>query len=214
MTETTSMVTFANPRARLADAGADERLHARQAQGVPLPLCEIRIVDEEQRDLPWDGVAAGELLVRSPWVASAYFQDERTSHLDGWLCTGDVATIDPDGQLRLVDRKRDLVKSGGEWISSIELEGCLTEHPAVQDAAVVAVPDPKWLERPVAFITISGPVNDEDLRRHVEAVHPRFWVPDRFIVLDALPRTNIGKSDKRRLRAMAHAPEVLCGGAS
>ena len=127
--------------------------------GIALPGVEMRIVDEEGRELPWDDKATGQVEVRGPWIASGYYNSEEGAESqfsdDGWLRTGDVGTIDPLGYMRLVDRTKDLIKSGGEWISSVELENKIMGHPAVAEAAVIAVPHPKWMERPLACVVLS-----------------------------------------------------------
>lgn len=187
MTETSPMGTFCN---------------GHTSQGTPLPLFEVRIADEEGFDLPWNGFVSGELQVRSPWVTGTYLDDDRAADafVDGWLRTGDVAVIHPDGRVQIRDRFKDLVKSGGEWISSVELEDALASHPAVDEAAVIAVPHETWQERPVAWVTTSTDVSDQDLRDFLADRFPKFWIPDVFVRVGAVPRTSVGKIDKGQMR--------------
>jgi fatty-acyl-CoA synthase len=200
MTETSPMATFSRPD---PDATGEERYAQIQTQGRLLPGLEWRLVDEDGATLPHDGVARGELLLRGPWVASSYYRGERPeAFVDGWLRTGDVATIDPQGRLRVVDRVKDLIKSGGEWISSLALEAALLEAPGVVDVAVVGVPHERWQERPVAVVVPEARGVDPDaVLAALDGRVPRWWCPDRVEVVDALPRTSVGKIDKRRLRA-------------
>jgi fatty-acyl-CoA synthase len=174
--------------------------------GRPVPGIELRMCDEAGRELDWDGASVGELQVRGPWVASAYLRpddDANTRRFDrGWLRTGDLATITPAGEVRIVDRVKDLIKSGGEWIPSLRLERALADHPAVAEAAVVAVPDERWGERPLAVVVVEDGcgVAADELRAHLAARVARWWLPDRFEFREQLPRTRTGKLDKRALR--------------
>jgi fatty-acyl-CoA synthase len=201
MTEISPMASFTrDPRPPEA---AEERHQRTQTQGRLLPGLRWRIVDDEGHELPWDGKSAGELLVRGPWVATSYYLGEAPERFtDGWLRTGDVATIDADGWLRIVDRTKDLIKSGGEWISSVALEQALLDDPDVADAAVVAVPHERWQERPlaVAVLRAGAEADAELLRMRLGERVPRWWLPDDVVIVDELPRTSVGKTDKRRLR--------------
>lgn len=166
----------------------------------------MRIVDEEGRPLAEDGQTVGRLQLRGPWIASGYFeQDEQSSPLspDGWLETGDMGTIDPRGYVQITDRIKDLIKSGGEWISSLELETEIARIPGVEEVAVVAVADPRWEERPLALIVWNGPspCDFPRLRSILSAKMARFMVPEYWAQLPELPRTSIGKLDKQQLRA-------------
>jgi len=157
-------------------------------------------------ELPWDGETMGELQARGPWVIRSYFKREPTSEhftADGWFRTGDVATITPDGYMRITDRTKDLVKSGGEWISTVALEGALMAHDGVLEAAVIAVPDEKWSERPLAVVvrTAEGGADTDELRRLLGDQFAKFEIPDRFVFVEALPKTSVGKFDKKVLRA-------------
>jgi fatty-acyl-CoA synthase len=178
----------------------------RVGQGVPIAGVELRIVGEDGAELPWDDEATGELEARGPWTAAAYLDADPAAQEaafdDGWLRTGDLARIGPDGAIRVVDRVKDLIKSGGEWISSAELEAHLAACPGVAEAAVIAIADPEWGERPLALLT-AEPGTDPDptaLREELAATVPRWWLPDRIQIVPSLPRTSVGKLDKARLR--------------
>lgn len=171
------------------------------SQGRPLPLVEIRVVDPDGRELARDGRTPGELEIRSPWVTGSYLDGQSPeSFREGWFRTGDVATISHDGQMAIRDRAKDMIKSGGEWISSIELENHLTQHPCVVEAAVIGVPDERWLERPAAWVVLAGEVNDDELREYVAASYPRYWAPDEFLRVEEIPKTSVGKLDKVAMR--------------
>jgi fatty-acyl-CoA synthase len=182
----------------------------RQASGRLRPLYEARLRAEDGTLAPHDGVATGEIELRGPMVARAYLDpaDDRDRFRDGWLRTGDIGSIDPRGWLRIVDRDKDLIKSGGEWISSLDLEQALTEHPDVAQAAVIAIPDDHWMERPLACVVLDGAVTADELRAFLEERVARWWVPDRFATLARVPRTSVGKVDKRALRGQLAAGEL------
>jgi fatty-acyl-CoA synthase len=169
-----------------------------------LPLVDVRIMGDEG-EVPWDGESTGEIEVRGPWIASDYYEDPSGADKfhDGWLRTGDIASIDEKGFLRITDRAKDLIKSGGEWISSVELENALMSHPGVQEAAVIAMPDERWTERPLACVVCGGPEtpSPEDLRKHLEPQVAKWWLPDEFAYIEAVPKTSVGKFDKKVLRA-------------
>lgn len=203
MTELTPVGLVCHPRGAMAGWSDEDLLAVRTAQGTPLPFVEARLVDESGRAVPSDGVTRGELEVRGPWVTGGYFRSAGgDAFRDGWLRTGDVATRDAWGYIRLVDRTKDLIRSGGEWISSVELENALMEHPAVAEAAVVAVPHARWGERPLACVVLRPGVapQAEEILEPLRARFPRWWIPDAVHVLDAVPRTSTGKFDKRTLR--------------
>ncbi len=172
-------------------------------QGMPVPLLEARIVGPAG-EVPPDGRTMGELQVRGPWVAGGYFRGEAPDSWtpDGWFRTGDVAVWDTEGFVKVVDRTKDLVKSGGEWISSVDLENALMTHPKVREAAVVAVPHPKWGERPLAVVVPREGVDvtEEELREHLRPKFPRWWLPDAFVFVAQIPKTSTGKLAKRALR--------------
>jgi fatty-acyl-CoA synthase len=172
---------------------------------VVAPLVDLRIVDDDGKEQPWDGASRGEIQVRGPFITGSYHDvapepDKFTS--DGWLRTGDVATVDSYGYIRIVDRTKDLIKSGGEWISSVDMENLLMAHPAVAEATVIAVPDARWSERPLACVVFRAgkSASVDELRDHLAQHFARWQLPERFEVLDAIPRTSTGKFWKAKLR--------------
>ncbi|HSG07962.1 MAG TPA: long-chain fatty acid--CoA ligase [Longimicrobiales bacterium] len=204
MTELTPVGMVTHPRGDMAEWGPEELLPVRTSQGTPLPLVDVRVVDEGGSPVPWDGATPGELEVRGPWVTAGYFRNDTTDAFrDGWLRTGDVATRDEHGYVRLVDRTKDLIRSGGEWISSVQLEHALMDHPDVAEVAVVAVPDPRWQERPWACVVRRPGAfpEPEAILGPLALRFPKWWVPDRVVFVDAVPRTSTGKFDKKALRA-------------
>lgn len=205
MTEMSPLGTVCRLKAALDDATPEQREHVRLKQGNFVAGVQWRVVGTDGKDLPADGKSAGELLVRGPWVASAYYKSEaasQTAFADGWFRTGDICTVDELGYLQLVDRAKDLVKSGGEWISSVDLENTLMGHPAVKEAAVVGVPHEKWIERPIACVVLreGAAATEEELRTWLGERVAKWWLPDRIFFLDAIPRTGVGKFRKRDLR--------------
>jgi fatty-acyl-CoA synthase len=181
----------------------DERWEYKLRAGRIAPGVEARLVDEHGAVVPWDGETPGELEVRGPWVASGYFKDPAPDKFDdGWLRTGDVAAISSDGQIRITDRAKDVIKSGGEWISSVDLENALMAHPAVGEAAVIAKPDERWTERPLACVVLHDGCDPEpdDLAAFLRERVARWWVPDEFAFIDEVPKTSVGKFDKKALR--------------
>jgi fatty-acyl-CoA synthase len=169
-----------------------------------VPFVETRHVDDAGKQLPWDGKAMGELEVRGPWVAKSYFGDEGKDRwaADGWFKTGDVVTIDGDGYVTITDRAKDVIKSGGEWISSVAVENALMSHPAVLEAAVFAAAHPKWDERPVAAIVLKkgASATKEELTKHLDGKLVKYGIPDAYVFLDQIPRTSTGKFLKSKLR--------------
>ena len=208
MTETSPVATFSYLRGELKDAGDEERYRRAAMAGVPVPLVDLRIRTEEGHDAPWDGKTMGEVQVRGPYITGSYHQvpvSEDKFSADGWLRTGDVATLDEMAFLRITDRTKDLIKSGGEWISSVDLENALMAHPAVAEAAVIAIPDEKWSERPLACVVIKpGQVADaQALNAHLLAHGFAKWqLPDRYETIAAVPRTSTGKFWKLKLREL------------
>ena len=208
MTETSPLATVSYPRAELQDCGDDERFRRAAMAGVLLPLVELRIRDDAGVDQPRDGQAMGEVQVRGPFITGSYHEvpvspDKFTA--DGWLRTGDVATMDELGFLRITDRTKDLIKSGGEWISSVDLENALMAHGAIAEAAVIAIPDSKWSERPLACIVWKSgqTASPEELASHLLANGFAKWqLPERYEVIAAVPRTSTGKFWKLKLREM------------
>ncbi|MFV8752862.1 long-chain fatty acid--CoA ligase [Nannocystaceae bacterium ST9] len=209
MTETTPLGTVAQLKSTMRDADVDERYRVRATQGVPVPFVDVRAISETG-EVAWDGKTMGELQVRGPWVAADYHRgpgddDDWTDKwsADGWFRTGDVVTIDPEGYVKICDRTKDLIKSGGEWISSIDLENALMGHPAVREAAVIAYPHEKWVERPLAVVVLSpdASVSDDELCAHLESKgFAKWWLPDGYVRRDAIPRNSTGKFLKAQLR--------------
>ncbi|WP_407335252.1 long-chain fatty acid--CoA ligase [Dietzia kunjamensis] len=201
MTETSPIGTLSRPKASLPE---DEQFKLRLTQGRLLAGVEARIVDDAGTELPWDGESVGELQVRGPWITGSYYKvDDSDQFDDGWLRTGDVGYIKPEGFLQLTDRAKDIIKSGGEWISSVEVENYLLEHPSVAEAAVIGIPDPKWDERPLATIVVRDGVPDpsvEELRDHLAERMAKWQVPEKFAFVDEIPKTSVGKLDKKRIR--------------
>lgn len=206
MTETSPVGTLLNLQSHHGAVSEHAQWDIKAKQGYALAGIEMRIVDEAGALLPWDGVTMGELQVRGPWVARSYYKVECSpEHFtsDGWFRTGDVATISPDGCMQIVDRTKDLVKSGGEWISSVKLENALMNHPKVMEAAVIATPDERWIERPMAVVVLApdaGAVTEEELVAHLDSKFPKFWLPDTIAFVDEIPKTSVGKLDKKLLR--------------
>ena len=204
MTELTPLGTVCNLPEALEDAPFKTQIEYRSRQGKPLPFVEVRAVADD-KEVPWDGQTMGELEVRGPWVARQYYNvdgpDVRFSP-DGWFRTGDVVMIHPDGCVELTDRAKDLVKSGGEWISSVALENALMSHPAVAEAAVVAVPHPKWDERPLAVVVLrkDNVASAEALRDFLAPMFAKWWLPDSIEFVTEIPRTSVGKFKKSVLR--------------
>ena len=182
---------------------AERAMDYRATAGRPLGGVEARVIDDEGKVLPCDGRSTGEIEVRGPWVAEAYYKDPAPEKFrDGWLRTGDVGRIDDKGFITISDRAKDVVKSGGEWISTLELEAAILTHPAVREAAVIAAPDERWGERPLACVTrVAGQsVSPEELRAHLAGRVVKWWLPEQWAFVDEVPRTSVGKHDKKLLR--------------
>jgi len=204
MTELSPVGTYNAPKPAHAGRSAPDAVRHMLKQGRALPGIDMKIVDGDGNELPWDGIRFGDLLVRGPWVCSSYFGEVAGSACDkdGWFATGDVATIDADGTMEITDRSKDVIKSGGEWISSITLENLALSHPDVAEAAVVAAAHPTWGERPLLLV-VPRPghtVEPDSVLRIYQGQVPKWWLPDAVVVLDALPHTATGKLLKTELR--------------
>lgn len=203
MTETSPLVVISTLKSYQEELPYEERLDIRAKQGILVPGLEIKVVGKEG-EVAWDGSEMGELAIRGPWIASEYYKDERTADAfrDGWLYTGDVVTIDEEGFIKIVDRTKDLIKSGGEWISSVDLENALMAHEAVFEAAVVAVPHEKWAERPVACVVLkeNAQVTKEELTEFLSPQFAKWWLPDDILFMNEIPKTSVGKFLKMALR--------------
>lgn len=206
MTETTPLGSVGKLKSHFDGLAPEAQLTVRLKQGLPAPFVEVRIVDQTGAVLPWDGVAFGELQVRGPWIISAYYDDPRNPDCfqDGWFRTGDVASIDPEGYIQLVDRTKDVVKSGGEWISSVDLENAIMSHPQVAEAAVIGVYHPKWQERPLACVVprpeAAGALAPNDILDFLKPRVASWWLPSDVVFIEAVPKTSVGKFDKKVLR--------------
>jgi fatty-acyl-CoA synthase len=204
MTETSPLCVIGRLQAKHAALPAEEQLKLKLKQGHGVWGVDLKIVDDDGRPLPWDGKAFGEAFVRGPWIASGYFKGEGGGKLDseGYFPTGDVATIDPEGYVHLVDRSKDVIKSGGEWISSIDLENAATGHPAVAEAAVIGVPHPKWQERPLLLVVVrpGHTVTREELIDYLSGEVAKWWLPNDVVFVVELPHTATGKLFKMKLR--------------
>jgi fatty-acyl-CoA synthase len=206
MTETSPVCTISYPRAELRDASADERYRRAAMAGVPVPLVELRVRGDSGADEAWDGKSVGEIQVRGPFITGRYHEvpveaDKFTP--DGWLRTGDVASVDPLGFVKITDRTKDLIKSGGEWISSVDLENAIMAHPGVAEAAVIAIPDEKWSERPLACVALrpGQHATPEAFNAHLlKHGFAKWQLPERYEFIDAVPRTSTGKFWKMKLR--------------
>jgi len=205
MTETSPVGTISYLKPELRDVDDDERFRRYAMAGVPVPLMDLRIVGDDGAELPWDGASVGEVQVRGAFITGRYHEvpvDAEKFTADGWLRTGDVASVDAHGYLRITDRVKDLVKSGGEWISSVDMENRLMAHDAVQEAAVIAVPDATWGERPLACVVLKRgkSATSEALREHLAGTFAKWQLPERFEFLESIPRTSTGKFWKVKLR--------------
>ncbi len=204
MTEMSPIGSVAKLQTQHQALDAAGRWDIKAKQGYFVPGVDARVVDDAGVELPWDGATMGELQVRGYWVAGQYFKMDRDAEhftADGWFRTGDVVTIDEHGYMSITDRTKDLVKSGGEWISSVDLENMLISHPDIREAAVIAVPDERWGERPLAVLApLAGDYDEAALNAHLLAHFPRWWLPDRYVVVDEIPKTGVGKMDKKVLR--------------
>ncbi|WP_224391368.1 long-chain fatty acid--CoA ligase [Pseudonocardia sp. ICBG1293] len=206
MTETSPVATLGVLRSQHDDLSDDEKATVRSLQGPPVPLVDLRIADPETgAEQPWDGTSSGEVQVAGPWIASEYYRGEGGGTQftgDGWLRTGDVAVVDGSGYVKLVDRTKDLVKSGGEWISSVELENEIMAHPKVAEAAVIAIPHERWVERPMACVVVKDgeTLTADELLAFLTDRVAKWWLPDAVEFIDEVPKTSVGKFSKKTLR--------------
>jgi len=201
MTETSPLGSTARPPEEVSE---DEHWRYRATAGRPAPLVEARLVRDGTEEVPWDGTSTGELEVRGPWVARAYYRHEESDEKfnDGWLRTGDIAAIDERGYIMISDRAKDVIKSGGEWISSVELEIEIMAHPAVLEAAVIAMPHERWGERPLACVVLEegAELTLDELHEHLVPRVAKWWLPDELAIVEEVPKTSVGKFDKKVLR--------------
>jgi fatty-acyl-CoA synthase len=205
MTETSPVATYSRPREGARD---DAYWDDRARQGRALPWVELRLVDDDGLEVPWDGNSTGEIQVRGPWIAAGYYREGASPEKfhDGWLRTGDIASVDENAFVQITDRTKDVIKSGGEWISSVELENELMSHPDVLEAAVIAKPDARWAERPLCCVVVregaaADPACAAGLLEHLRGRVAKWWLPDEFAFIDEVPKTSVGKFDKKVLRA-------------
>lgn len=212
MSETCPLLTAANLKPWMLDWDMDKQVTIRCKTGMPVPLVHLEIVDPEGKPVPHDGKATGEVVVRAPWLTQGYLKDPEKSEAlweNGWLHTGDIGYIDTEGYLQITDRVKDVIKTGGEWISSLQLEDIISQHPAVSEAAVIGIPDEKWGERPMALIVLregyKGKVTEEELKQfYMKSVEdgliPKYGVPSRIAIVDTIAKTSVGKINKKQLR--------------
>jgi len=210
MSETCPILTISRLLPEMATWSRDRQIEVRCRAGRPISLVQIRTVDDAMHDVPRDGLSVGEIVVRAPWLTQGYLHDQASSEklwAGGWLHTGDIGMIGPDGYLKITDRLKDVIKTGGEWVSSVDLEDMLLQMPQIAEAAVIGVPDPKWSERPLAIVVLRADdtVDTEQVRAHLmgfvsRGLLSKYGVPERVVVVDEIPKTSVGKIDKKVLR--------------
>jgi len=211
MTETSPIATVSRLKHDLTSLPADQQLAYRAMQGYPVTGLDLRVMNlDTGEEAPWDGATFGEIQVRGPWVTGSYYHGDdleqgASKFMDGWFRTGDVATINAEGYIQIVDRTKDVIKSGGEWISSVQMEGMIMGNPQVLEAAVIGMPHPKWQERPVAVVVprpeYKETLTKDDIIRYLEPQVAKWWLPDEVLFVEALPKTSVGKFDKKVMRA-------------
>jgi fatty-acyl-CoA synthase len=208
MTETSPLGSMSKLKSSLLSLTPAEQMTYRTKQGIPAACVQIRALNDEGKEVPWDGETVGELQVRGPWVAKSYYAttERAEAFRDGWFSTGDVVTIDSEGYIAIVDRTKDLIKSGGEWISSVDLENALIGHPKIQEAVVIAVAHEKWVERPLACVvpkpSCADNFNTEEIIAYLKEKFAPWWIPNAIEIVTEIPKTSVGKFDKKRLRSL------------
>jgi fatty-acyl-CoA synthase len=212
MSETCPVICVTRPKSHMMAWEEDRRLDILTKTGLPIPLVELKVVDVDDQELAHDGKSVGEVVMRAPWLTPSYLKEaDKTRELwvNGWLHSGDVGHIDPEGYLTITDRLKDMIKSGGEWISSLDLENIMSQHPTVIESAAVGVPDPKWGERPLMLVVLKPEfkkeVGPEQLRAHMATAVttgalPKYAVPERYLIVEEIPKTSVGKLDKKKIR--------------
>ena len=210
MSETCPLLTAANLKPKMAAWSLDDKIDIITKTGLPTPLVNLKVVDSQGKEVPHDGITTGEIVVRTPWLTQGYFKSpEKSEELwkDGWLHTGDVANIDPEGYVKITDRFKDVIKTGGEWISSLELESLISQHPSISEVAVIGVPDDKWGERPVALVVqkTDHTFSEDVLRAYMQGIADKgaiskWAIPDRFFLVQEIPKTSVGKLNKKVIR--------------
>jgi fatty-acyl-CoA synthase len=212
MSETCPLLTVGQVKSHMLTGNPDEEVDIRTKAGLPIPLVDLRVVDEQMNDVPHDGKASGEVVVRAPWLTQGYLRNPDASEqlwAGGYLHTNDIGNIDTKGYLQITDRIKDVIKTGGEWISSLELEDIISQHKGVSEVAVIGVKDEKWGERPMALIVLKGDyvdkVEKEEIKAHVKAyankgIISKFGIPERIVFVDALDKTSMGKLNKKAMR--------------
>ena len=215
-TETSPVVTLSVPKSSMETMSIDEKIDIRATAGMPIPGLDVRLVNTETgKDVHMDGKEMGEILVRGPWIASEYYKDPRQTAItfpDGWFHTGDIGTMSKDGYISLVDRTKDLIKSAGEWISSIDLENAIMGFSKVLEAAVISLPDEKWQERPLACVVpqpdAADNITKEEIQDYLKDKVAKWWIPDEIVFMQELPKTSVGKFNKKKLRETV-IPDIL-----
>ena len=206
MTESSPLISYNRRISQLDDLTEGEKLQLSGSQGPLVSGLEMRLIDDQGNDIAWDGEQRGELLFRGPWVADSYYDDVRSSEtfIDGWYHSGDIASVDANGYIQIGDRVKDMVKSGGEWISSVDLETAIIAHPAVLEAAVIAIPHERWVERPLACVVpnsdFQGKLTKTEVLDFIRDQFASWWMPDDVVFIDEIPKTSVGKFDKKILR--------------
>jgi fatty-acyl-CoA synthase len=210
MSETCPLLTAANLKPKMAAWSLDDKIDIITKTGLPTPLVNLKIVDSQGKEVPHDGITTGEIVVRTPWLTQGYFKSpEKSEELwkDGWLHTGDVANMDSEGYVKITDRFKDVIKTGGEWISSLELESLISQHPSISEVAVIGVPDDKWGERPVALVVqkTDHTFSEDVLRAYMQGIADKgaiskWAIPDRFFLVQEIPKTSVGKLNKKVIR--------------